>query len=95
MFISVGKSLMVLIWFTILSAPITLLAPYWLWLWLGGIILLLMHGVQMLAIRLTLSEGPLWRSGDSWRLLFFGFFALLSMKKRQPQMSSPQQSANN
>lgn len=89
--ITVGKGLMALIWLVFLFAPLLFTPPY-NWLVLGfGVIMLILHAVQLLALRANLQQSGLYRPGDGWRILLFGFFAMWELHKRAQQQQSEQQ----
>ncbi|MGY5450872.1 DUF1145 domain-containing protein [Agarivorans sp. MS3-6] len=82
MFITIGKIFMVLMWLAMLVSPVIFLPPYNWILPLVGMFLLLLHGVQLLAIRGTLMEAGVLKKGDNLQMLLFGFFAMWQIHKR-------------
>ncbi|GDY26270.1 hypothetical protein AHAT_21600 [Agarivorans sp. Toyoura001] len=82
MFIKIGKAFMAAMWLAMLLSPMIFVPPYNWILPLVGAFLLLLHGVQLLAIRGTLIEAGVLQKGDNLRILFFGFFAMWQIHKR-------------
>lgn len=80
---------MLLLWVAIWGAPLEPWSHYWLGFWFVGVFLSLIHTVQMLAIRQALQSSGQWRTGDAKQLLIFGIFALLTIRKRIPELDEP------
>ncbi|WP_432454804.1 MULTISPECIES: DUF1145 domain-containing protein [unclassified Agarivorans] len=88
MFITLGKTLMALMWLTILIGIFMFSAPFnWL-LPIVGALLLLLHALQLFAIRDSLQQSGALQKGDSLQLLLFGVFAMWQIHKRTSSKSA-------
>ncbi|MFM2480522.1 DUF1145 domain-containing protein [Celerinatantimonas sp. YJH-8] len=82
MFILAGKILMAIIWLMIVSSPWTRLAPIAPLMLAGGCMVILLHAVQIFLMKKVLKQSGHWQSGDGIQLLFFGVFALMTLRQR-------------